>query len=272
MCAVVEAMRSLAVIGVCAVLGSACGGFTDTSHLEGYCFNPGTGRYELCQADAEVDAGVLPDAAAEDASPADVGWADAEVSPDATVEDAGPIDMGLVDSGGHPDAAPVDMGLPDTGVWADAAPMDVGFPDSGVHPDAMPVDVGALDSGVWPDAAPVDVGFPDSGVHPDAATPDSGPTDAGGPAMVTITINISGNGMGVVTSAPGFQIDCRYDGQATSGSCVGTFPVTEMVTLTATADRFYSFNGWTNACASTSQRFCSLDLTLGNQTITAFFN
>jgi len=227
-CEVVVAMRSLAVIGVSAVLVSACGGFTDTSHLQGYCFNPGTMRYELCSPDAEVDAGVWPDAMA-DAGPADIGEPDTGVWPDATAEDVGLVDMGMVDSGEHPDAAPIDMGQPDAGVWPDAAPVDMGFPDSGVHPDAMAIDVGVVDSGVWPDAAPVDVGFPDSGVWPDAAPVDSGPIDTGvapdAGFLHSATIRFAGPGRGRVSKGDlGYpSYTCNYDGGAQTLICYERF-------------------------------------------------
>lgn len=225
-------MRSLAVIGVSAMLASACGGFTDTSHLQGYCFNPGTMRYELCSPDAEVDAGVWPDAMA-DAGPSDIGEADTGVWPDAMTEDAGPVDMGMVDSGEHPDADPIDMGQTDTGVWPDAAPIDMGFRDSGVHLDAMTVDAGVVDSGVWPDAAPIDVGFPDSGVWPDAAPVDSGPADTGvapdAGFLHSATIQFAGLGRGVLTmprtvSGPNEEYTCDYNGTAQTLVCYELFP------------------------------------------------
>ena len=235
-------MRRLAVlVGLCGVAG--CFDFTDASGKEGYCFDWSVERYVLCDAgvelDAEVDAGELVDAAA-DASAPDAMTLDLGVPDSGEHPDAEPLDSGV-----HPDAEPADVGFPD------AEPLDMGFADSGEHPDAEP-----LDSGVHPDAEPVDVGFPDSGAV----------------QMVTITIQIAGNGRGNVASLPGLQIDCDYDGVQTSGVCSASFAITDVITLQASADRFYAFNGWTNACASSGNRFCQLDFSLGNQIITAFFN
>jgi len=240
------------------LLTSGCLEFDGPTGFEGRCFDWQTESYVLCGVDAMVV-----DATATDASgPDDAAEGDADAGlMDMGGPDIGIVDIGFPDSGVHPDAMSVDMGFPDSAVQADAMPVDMGFPDSGVHPDAMPVDVGFPDSGVHPDAMPVDVGFPDSGEHPDAQVP-----------MVTIAIQIAGNGRGSVASFPGLDIDCHYDGAQTSGICSASFAVTDMITLEASADRFYSFNGWTNACASAGGRFCQLDFSFGNQTITAFFN
>lgn len=260
---------SLAVAGL--LLTSGCLEFDGPTGLEGRCWDWASEGYVYC--DAGVDA-------ATDAEPLDSGVVDA-------ARDAGMLDVGFPDTGPHPDAQPVDVGFPDSGLIADAEPVEAGPVDSGERPDAEPLDAGFLDSGEHPDAQPVDVGFPDagfvdvgfpdSGVHPDAEVPDAGFPDSGVHPdaeipMVTITIQISGFGHGSVTSFPGLAIDCHYDGAQTSGVCSASFAVSDTVTLEASADRFYSFNGWTNACASSGNRFCQLDFSFGNQTITAFFN
>lgn len=248
-CEVVYSMRGLVLMGVCALAVSACGGFTDKSHLEGYCFNSVTGRYELCAPDAQVDAGVHPDAEA-DAGPVDTGeWPDALVP-----EDAGPVDMGVLDSGVHPDAEPVDVGFPDTGIWPDAEPVDVGFPDSGVHPDAMPVDMGVLDSGVHPDAAPVDAGSPDAGF-----------------VDLTVVVNQSAERDQVTFSTGQGVALCGF---LLPSPCTLAVPAFTFLPITAAPDAwnggsvFQMWGGAASGCGSNTR--CTL-FTSGNLTVDATF-
>jgi hypothetical protein len=85
-------------------------------------------------------------------------------------------------------------------------------------------------------------------------------TGSGEPVL---TVNFQGSGTGAVTSNSGFS--CT----SADVSCIDSFPVNTIVTLTATPISPSTFGGWSGACTGTGS--CVVDIT-GNLTVTATFN
>jgi len=81
------------------------------------------------------------------------------------------------------------------------------------------------------------------------------------PHSFQLTVQMSGNGAGTVTSSPG-GINCGH-------SCSSAFSADSTVTLTAAANSGSSFIGWSGACTGTSP--CTIKLT-GNTQVTAAFS
>jgi hypothetical protein len=73
-------------------------------------------------------------------------------------------------------------------------------------------------------------------------------------------LNLSGTGTGKgrITSSIG-SMDCYSNAGATKGTCTQTYPKSDSVTLTATADLGSTFSGWTHDCSGTSTT-CTLPL------------
>jgi hypothetical protein len=63
--------------------------------------------------------------------------------------------------------------------------------------------------------------------------------------MATLTVSLSGGGVGTVTSVPA-GIACP----TFSNECTQVYPVGTIVTLTATPDPGLTFAGWTGACTN----------------------
>ncbi len=80
------------------------------------------------------------------------------------------------------------------------------------------------------------------------------------PAENDLTVVLAGGGAGSVTSVPA-GIDCP-------GDCTESYPETETVELTATADAGSIFVGWSGACSGTG--VCSVDMDV-DRTATATF-
>jgi hypothetical protein len=65
-------------------------------------------------------------------------------------------------------------------------------------------------------------------------------------SQVPLTVSVTGNGSGTVTSSPS-DIDCT----ATSGTCGANYGGDTPVTLSATPSSGYIFTGWSGACSGT---------------------
>jgi hypothetical protein len=122
------------------------------------------------------------------------------------------------------------------------------------------------DSGVPEDDAPssdapaADAGDTGLDVGTDTGVPDAGLADA--PTDASLTVTLSGAGMGTVTSAP-TGIDC-------GATCTGTFAIGTSVVLTAAAETGSTFGGWGGACTGTSLT-CTVTLSAAT-TVTAAFD
>jgi len=68
------------------------------------------------------------------------------------------------------------------------------------------------------------------------------------PVDVTMTLDIAGTGSGTVTSSPSGLATCTGAAQ----TCVGTFALGTVVTLTATAATGHEFTGWGGPCKGTA--------------------
>jgi len=94
------------------------------------------------------------------------------------------------------------------------------------------------------------------GVHaleesPDGASPSFVEYEAPSwppPVDVTLTLDIAGTGSGTVTSSPSGLATCTGAAQ----TCVGTFALGTVVTLTATAAEGHQFTGWGGPCKGTA--------------------
>jgi Ca2+-binding RTX toxin-like protein len=160
---------------------------------------------------------------------------------------------------------------------AENRPPDAGFDNASTAPGTA-VDINVLSNDSDPDGDPVSVGFvsqPEHGttslnadqtVHyvpaPGYRGPDGFHYNAGdgrngtGIAEVditvgglTLTVNRTGNGR-VVSSPPG--IDC-------GAACTADFVSGAAVTLTASPDAGWTFNGWTGACSGTGPCTVTMD-------------
>jgi len=81
------------------------------------------------------------------------------------------------------------------------------------------------------------------------------------PGYKTLTVNMSGNGTGTVTSSPE-GIDCP-------GSCIYSFPDNTPVTLTATPGLLSIFEGWSQgACSGTGT--CQITMDADKQALATF--
>lgn len=84
------------------------------------------------------------------------------------------------------------------------------------------------------------------------------------PTMGTLTVTRAGGGSGLVSSAPA-GIDC-------GSTCAGSFPLSTMVTLTATAGSGSDFAGWGGACAAAGMSpSCDVTIAMTNS-VTATFD
>lgn len=83
------------------------------------------------------------------------------------------------------------------------------------------------------------------------------------PEMRTLTVELSGSGSGTITSAPS-GIQCGGGGTA----CSATFPVGQVVTLTAASEATSRFAAWGSDCEGRGQ--CQVEMS-GNRSATARF-
>lgn len=91
------------------------------------------------------------------------------------------------------------------------------------------------------------------------------PVDAD-PPYSTMTVNGAGSGTGVITG--GNNIDCAWDGTASTGQCQTTVESWVNLGLTATADDGSIFTGWSGACTGTGACVVPMD---ADKTVTATF-
>ncbi len=100
---------------------------------------------------------------------------------------------------------------------------------------------------------------PDAGIDGTVEPPIDAAIDA--PPAQPVTLTVSRNGAGTVTSAPA--------GIACGATCQADFSMGTQVTLTAAADAGSIFTGWTGACTG-SQPTCTLTLAAATSVTAAF--
>ena len=84
----------------------------------------------------------------------------------------------------------------------------------------------------------------------------------------SLTINPGGNGSGSVSSGVG-NINCGYNGSASSGTCSDSYSFGSHVTLTATSSNGSNFSGWAG-CDSSSGNICYVTMD-SDKTVAANF-
>ncbi len=93
------------------------------------------------------------------------------------------------------------------------------------------------------------------------------------PNQETLTVTGAGAGTGTVLDTSYSQIDCTITAGSASGTCMASYSMNAMVTLTATPadDGMSTFGGWGGACASSTTSTCTVTMSSA-QSVTAIFN